>query len=210
MIKFRIIKAKRISTHRFLRDDDGATLVELAIVLPVFLLLFFGLIDFGRLGFNLVMAEKATQMAARIAAVRPPACAGVPLTQTGTGATPSGAFCRNGGCASVAPVTCAGAAGDATVNEIWARVGPLMPSNATEANLLFSYTQDQRLGFVSGPYVPMVTVEIQNLTFEFVSPLGALAALAGAIDTDGLGAAMTFPSMSVSLPGEDLALGSAG
>ena len=58
------------------RDESGTTLVELAIVLPVFLLLFLGLIDFGRLGQEYVMAEKAMQLAARTAVVRPAACAG--------------------------------------------------------------------------------------------------------------------------------------
>jgi len=66
------------SIRKFARDMGGTTLVELAIVLPIFLLIFFGLIDFGRMGAEYVMAEKAMQRAARIAAVRPPACAGVP------------------------------------------------------------------------------------------------------------------------------------
>jgi len=46
------------SIRKFARDMGGTTLVELAIVLPIFLLIFFGLIDFGRMGAEYVMAEK--------------------------------------------------------------------------------------------------------------------------------------------------------
>ena len=59
--------------HRFLREDAGTTLVEFAIVLPLFLLLFLGLIDFGRRGQEYVITETPMQLAARRAAGRPPA-----------------------------------------------------------------------------------------------------------------------------------------
>ncbi len=204
--------------RRLRADQSGATLVEFAIVLPIFLLIFFALIDFGRLAFHYVTAEKSMQVAARIAAVRPAACAGVPQThQRGPvllGVAPPrfGTSCRSGAnvCANPGPIACAGSASSATAQEIWGIIGPAMPNDATIANLRFIYSYDSNLGFLGGPYVPVVTVEIRNLTFEFVSPLGALAALAGATDTVGLGADIVFPSMSVSLPGEDLALGEAG
>ena len=54
--------------RRCARDNNGATLVEFAVVLALFLLIFFGLIDFGRLAFNYVTAEKAMQVASRVAA----------------------------------------------------------------------------------------------------------------------------------------------
>lgn len=54
----------------------------------------------------------------------------------------------------------------------------------------------------------MVTVSIQNLRFQFATPLGALALLAGSLD--GLPSDLPFPALSVSLPAEDLALGENG
>lgn len=202
----------------FRANEDGATLVELAVVLPIFLLLFFGLIDFGRMGAEYVMAEKAIQRAARIAVVRPPACAGVPRIHTrgtvpaGTPPPRFGTKCSAGAtiCSNPGVVTCSGNSADPTTAEIWASISAMMPTTATPANLRFSYAFDSSLGFLGGPYTPVVTVEIQNLNFQFATPLSALAALAG--DTSGAvpGANLPFPDMSVSLPAEDLAVGEAG
>lgn len=208
--------AHRPAPARIMQDEDGAALVELAIVLPVFLLLVFGLIDFGRMGFETVMAEKATDMAVRLAATRPPACTGVPETNArgpvAVGAVPPhyGTSCNAGSdvCADAGTVSCIGDPANATVLEIWDRIAGLMPSNATPANLRFSYAYDEDLGFLGGPYVPVVTVEITDLQFRFASPLGALAALAGG--ASAIGSTAPFPAMSVSLPAEDLAQGNNG
>ncbi|MFN0114974.1 MAG: TadE/TadG family type IV pilus assembly protein [Paracoccaceae bacterium] len=209
----------RLSTlRRFLKDDSGTTLVELAIVLPVFLLLFFGTIDIGRLGSEYVMSGKAMQIAARMAAVRPAACAGVPnlnsrgVVAPGTVPPRYGASCSSGAnvCANPGLIACAGSTANPTANEIWTAVSPILPANATPANLRFVYSYDANLGFLGGPYVPVVTVELQNLSFQFVTPLGGLAALARAPTAGPPAQSIPFPSMSVSLPGEDLALGEAG
>lgn len=201
--------------QRFIRADNGATLVELAVVLPLFLLIFFGLIDFGRFGAEYVMAEKAMQRAARIAVVRPPACAGVPPTNL-RGPVPLntlpprfGTKCSAGAniCATPTSIICTGSSGDPTVSEIWAAISGWLPRSATEANLSIRYEADPQLGFLGGPYVPIVTVEIQNLNFQFTSPLGGLATLAGASNPAIPGGNVQFPPMSVSLPAEDLANG---
>jgi hypothetical protein len=180
--------------------------------------LLFGLIDFGRMGAEYMMAEKAMQRAVRIAVVRPPACAGVPQSHTrgavpnGTAPPPFGTKCSAGAsiCANPGVITCSGNANDPTTSEIWSQISAMMPASATPANLQFSYGFDSSLGFLGGPYTPVVTVEIQNLNFQFATPLSALAAFAG--DTSGAtpGATLPFPGMSVSLPGEDLAAGNAG
>lgn len=203
--------------RRFRQEQDGATLVELAIVIPLFLFLFMGLIDFGRMAFHYVVAERAMNVAARVAVVRPPACPGVPEIHrrdpSASGTLPAfGTSCRAGPdiCLDAGTVTCDGSAANATANEIWALVRGAMPPGAAISALSFSYSYDSNLGFLGGPYVPVVTVELQNQTFEFVSPLGRLAALAGASGTSTLGASVPFPPMSVSLPGEDLALGQSG
>lgn len=201
----------------FLRDEDGATLVEFSIVISLFLLIFFGLIDFGRLAYHIVTAERAVQAAARIAAVRPPACPGVPQvlsiassapagTDYGTNCSASGGICQDPG-----PITCLGDAANPTAAEAWSQVQVSLPGGSSISNLRFSYTYDARLGFLGGPYVPVVTVALEDVTFDFVTPLSALATLAGAAPGGAsLGSTIALPAMSVSLPGEDLAQGENG
>jgi hypothetical protein len=205
------------ATSRFADDESGSTLVEFAIVMPLFLLILFALIDFGRMGFEYVMANKAVQVAARLAVARPPACPGVALVNT-RGVVPVGSLppyfgtnCRAGAtvCADPGTVTCNGDASNPTVAEIWGVMGGVMPVGATAANLRFSYSYTSDLGFLGGPYVPMVTVETTGLSFQFATPLDGLAALAGSIGP-GLPGSLPFPALSVSLPAEDLAQGEAG
>ncbi|MBE9477100.1 MAG: pilus assembly protein, partial [Proteobacteria bacterium] len=148
----------------FAQDETGATLVEFAIVLSIFLFLFFGLIDFGRLGFHYVNAEKAMQVAARVAAVRLPACPGIPsinargIVAGGTLPPDFGTSCRAGAniCVNVGTVSCSGSVANPTASEIWTLIAGALPNDATIANLKFSYTYDNNLGFLGGPYVPVV------------------------------------------------------
>lgn len=211
-----------ISIGRFGKDERGTTLVELAMVLPLFLLLFFALIDFGRLSYHWIGAEKATGIAARIATVRPPACAGVPDTYV-RGSNTSARFgtnCNAGAnvCSIPAQVACDGSAGNATANEIWARISPLLPNDAEIEDLRFSYTPDgdmgdgisEQIGFLGGPYVPTVTVELTDLTFKFATPLSGLANMASGVPGSTLSNDIAIPTMSVSIPGEDLAGGTNG
>ena len=205
--------------RRFRRDEKGSTIVELAIVLPLLLLFFFMLLDFGRLMYTYAMAEKATSMAARMAAVLPAVCTGVPAINTpgagntakfGVPCTGTGAICTGEVVAAVAP--CNGSAGNATANRIFTTIQPLLPNGSTAANLRYRYSYDAGMNFLGGPYVPVVTVELQNVQFGFTSPLLGLARLAGAADVaaGNTYAPITLPSMSVSLPGEDLNVGMNG
>ena len=214
-----------LRTIRRLRDDDrGVALVEFAVSIALFLLLFFALLDIGRLAYNYVTAEKALQIAARMAVVRPPICNAVPATnQRGANTDPRfGAKCndpRGNVCVAINPAPCTGAdaglgiPGNATADEIWARIGTLMPNGATEANLRYTYSYDEDLNFLGGPFVPLVTVELVNLDFEFLGVLAGLARVAGATDTSETEELETNGvafGLSVSLPGEDLALGTSG
>ena len=198
----------------FRRDEDGATLVEFTIAIIFFLTLLFAVIDFGRMAFSYVVAEKAMHMASRIAAVRPAACAGVPLTVAvhNSPTIPAPVFgsqCNSGGviCAA-STVSCTGNASNPTANEIWGLVSPRLPNSATISNISFTYASDVNLGFLGGPYVPVVTVELTGLTFDFATPVGGLANLISG--TQGPSGSIPFPPMTVSLPGEDLAQGNAG
>ena len=244
------------SARQHARDETGASLVEYTVVIILFLLVFFAILDFGRLGFNWVMTEKAMQRAVRIAATRPPVCAGVPEAHTlDAGSTVSfGTLCRAGVvCAdqgvqqcvlSAAAITCANPIADLgggatvaqiyarnsaqTAQEIWCLLEPILPSNATPQNIRMSYSFDANLGFVGGPYVPMVEVGVvtaananlanaQELRFTFITPIPALATImsgsapANITDTDANNLAdIAFPDLSVSLPGEDLNRGTNG
>ena len=200
----------------FRSDERGATMIEYAMVLPIFLLLFFGLIDFGRLAFHVVASERAMQVAARVAAVRPPACTGVPDTQVrdpaATAPPEFGTNCNAGTkvCLDPGTISCTGSATNATATEIWTLVRGTLPNDATIGQLRFSYAYDADLGFLGGPFVPVVTVELEDVGFKFVSPLSALARLAGATLTGDIDKDIKLPRASVSLPGEDLAMGGSG
>lgn len=206
--------------RRFKRDETGTTLVEMAIVMPLLLLLIFGILEYGRLFWITSASQKAMAIAVRTAAVRPPVCAGVPTIITAASTPPNtpaprfGTVCRAGGaCANGGEQVCALNIATTTGQEIWDRVSALMPPGSTPANIRMRYTFDGRMGFVGGPYSPVVTAELVDLNepdqafqFQFVLPLGPLAALASnAAYTSPT--RISLPSMSASLPGEDLALG---
>lgn len=203
---------------RFGRADDGSTLMEVAIVVPAFMLIYFGLIDFGRYSFHLVTSERAIHVAARLAAVRPPACAGVatvnrlgPLDNNitpprfGTNCSALANLCSDPG-----DVSCTGSGESATATEIWALIEDALPPATTIGDLTFTYTHDANLGFLGGPYVPRVTVTLAASDFTFVSPLGTLVALTGSQTQTAPGSTLAFPSISVSLPAEDMARGNLG
>ncbi|MGR3662188.1 MAG: TadE/TadG family type IV pilus assembly protein [Paracoccaceae bacterium] len=211
---------KNIRTHlsigNRLRSEAGAVSVEFAIVIALFFFVFLVLFDFGRIAFSQVMAEKATHLAARTAIVRAPVCTGVPnIHSRGTEITnPSfGTSCSATGysgqiCIQLT-VSCDGSASNATALEIWDRVSALLPPNAQIEDFTYSYVSKNELGFLGGPFTPMVTVELDLGDYTFISPLGALSTIAGAI-SPALGNSFDYPVFSVSLPAEDLALGNDG
>ena len=224
----------------FISDRSGTTMVEFAICIALFLLILFAVLDFGRLGYNWVMTEKAMQRAVRIAVVRPPVCANVPFYHrrnlADTSTLQPGARCSaNGGtlCEDfqtqclLSDAVAATQAAD-TADEIWDNIQVLMPNDATESNVLVEYRYDGNLGFLGGPFTPVVTVSLVgglnqgnplDFYFEFITPLSALAGSAGAAnasamfpETDGSCAnpCIPFPAIAVSLPAEDMNVGNDG
>jgi Flp pilus assembly protein TadG len=217
---------------RIARNEDGSTLVEMAFVLPLFILLFTGIVDFGRLAFHYIAAEKTVQVAARMAATLPSVCdiptANLRGTYTDATGPRFGTNCDFAGnvCVEPAAAICDAATpfdtnGQNTATEIWNMLQFAVPNDPTatfdQSNIAFSYEFDPRMNFLGGPYVPMVTVTIEELPFRFVSPLGALAALVVGGTTKETEALRTategfkiFSDFSATLPGEDLASGSSG
>jgi len=194
---------------RFARGEGGAVLVEFGAVIVVFLMMLFGLIDMMRLGFTMVMADKATERAVRMAVVMPPACPDLPdYNARGSNTDVEwGTDCGAGPdiCADAGSFDCVGEPNGPTSSEIWEAVAELMPEGAGVENLRFVYQFDPAMGFVGGPFTPVVTVEITGLDFTFISPLGALgAAVSGQPGPGHTGLGFAFPAMSASLPAENL------
>jgi TadE-like protein len=192
------------------RDERGGQLAEFALVIGLLFVVGIFIFEMTRFSMRASMAEYATHLAARIAAVRPPICVGVPeFNERVNGSTARfGTMCSHPSapCVAVATQTCAGAAGNAVVNEIFATIQPLLPNGATPANLQFRY-EPTGLGFLGGPYVPMTSVSLQNLQHTFVLPIGQLFAPWGG--AGGTGTVALGP-LTATMPGEDLNVGTGG
>lgn len=190
-------------------------LVEFAVVLPLFLILLLSIIDFGQIYLRWILAEKATHLAARLAVVRPPICAGVPTINDRTAGIPKispfGTSCTNSFfqlCADTGDVVCTGGAavGD-DFNDIFGAVGGLLPPAVQPDNIRFTYSFAD-LGFLGGPYVPLVSVDlVGDIEVPFITPLGPLLqAFYGGNGLDN----PSMPSMRATLPAEDLIEGGPG
>ncbi len=210
--------------RRLHRDDRGTALVELCIVIPLFLLLVFAIIDYGRLYWHTTTAQKAMQKAARLATVGPPLCGALPDTHEISASAPAGTkfgvLCRSGGvCSTPAlPAPCGLDTSTPYGARVWDNIERLLPPGTDPAtNVQITYSHDTRLGFLGGPYTPMVTAELvtddgrSGLEFDFVMPLAGLAALAAGDPTILATSPTTLltPAMSTSVPAEDLAAGAA-
>lgn len=208
---------------RFLREDKGGPMVEFALVIALVLLLFFAILDFGRVGYVFVTAQKAVQNAARLAVVSPPACAGVPTEHVFRDANVVDEFgtqcsAASKPCKVEAEIACLGS--NATATAIHGAVAALLPPGYGADSLRYAFTYDERLGFLGGPYTPIVSVDLvepdsvpdpmdletaQGVSIQLVSPLGRLLQLVGGggpgpFDNGNF----RLPVISVSMPGEDL------
>jgi hypothetical protein len=168
----------------FVRDGRGATAAEFALVLPLALLFFFGIIDAGRLFFNLDRGEKATQIGARWAVVTDPVTPelattsyvgttvdGVTLTQGDR--IPADALglitCTQTSCVCTTNPCPSGMTRNGTpFNILLARIRQIMP-DVTASNLIVEY-RGSGLGYAGDPngmeISPLVTVRIAGLTFS--------------------------------------------
>lgn len=203
-----------VAMLRFHRDQSGSVLVEFAVVLPLFLILLFAVIDFGQVYLRWILAEKATHLAARLAVVRPPICAGVPIFNNRVAGLsqdlPFGTSCAAspGLCAEGDVVTCTGATavGD-SFDDIIDAVGGFLPAAVAPENIRFTYSFAD-LGFLGGPYVPLVSVALEgDIDVPFITPFGPL--LQAFYGGDGLDNP-SMPPMRATLPAEDLIEGGPG
>ena len=195
----------------FASDERGTTLVELALAIVVFLALLFGVIDFGRVGYHYVGAERGVMRAARLAAVLPPACSAAAdfgeIARDGAADPPPrmGTLCRGGGvCAPIATISCTADNGDPQATVIWNAVRGALPAGATAGALTISYVQDGDLGFLGGPYTPVVEIDLAGVSVTGLSVFG-LAGMYGGGTTHA--SSLSLPTMTAVMPGEGLGTG---
>lgn len=172
----------------FLRDIRGSGAAEFALVLPLLLILLFGVIDGGRWLWTFNEAVKATQVGSRVAAVTkviPPGLATSYVGVTPAGATgpltqgdliPANALGTVTCTKAASTVTCTctttpcpslGTASAIGWDAIVARMKRMLPS-ITDANVVVQYG-GSGIGYAGDPdgqdISPLITVKLQGLTF---------------------------------------------
>lgn len=176
---------------RLARDESGAA-AEFALMLPIILLFFFGIIDAGRYAFYFNRGEKATQVGARVAVVTSPlvselssySFSGVTVggTMLGQGdRIPQGALgtitCTSTGCTCTA-TPCLG--GSLTLDQaafavLATRIKQVWPM-VSDTDISVEYA-GSGLGYAGNPtgmdVAPFVTVRLNNMDFTSVLLFGS-------------------------------------
>jgi hypothetical protein len=185
----------------FLRDRSGATAAEFALVLPIALLFFFGILDVGRYVWSMNELEKAVQMGTRYAVATDVVAEGLrgkDYVGTVCGSTvsqPGDPICEEAlgtiSCTSTG-CTCAQSpcptdlTADATpFGKIADRMRVVAPFVANE-NVTVSYS-GSGVGYAGDPttadggvaIAPIVTVSVKSLTLRLMLLLGGRVALPG-------------------------------
>ena len=195
-----------MTIRKLARDQSGSTAAEFGLVLPLLLLLLFGIIDGGRWIWTYNQAEKATQMGARMAIVTNMIEPGVGTSYVGVGGLtqgdviPASAFgkitCTSTGCTcTTTPCPTLGTANTIAFNTVVTRMKYFLPS-LTAANVTVEYSSSG-LGYAGSPVLPdlspMVTVKIGTPTALQFRPLTILAITS-----------VNMPAFTTTLSAEDL------
>ena len=205
-----------------IRDQNGAVLVEVTVVMTIMFVFILGSIEFLFALFQWNSATKAVQIGARIAAVSDPVAAGLnnlsrtivsaqvppgsvmpPFAITCNGATESctcntvGACPGVGGYDAAAMRTIVYGRGSSSCSDATSFYDTGMCdifSRITPANVVIAYTQTG-LGYADRPGgpVPTITIAIQGLPFQFFF----LGGLRGFKD-------IPIPALTTSMTAEDL------
>jgi len=173
--------------RHLLGDRRAASAAEFALVLPLLILLLFGIIDAGRFFYELNENEKATQMGARMAIVTDPVSTGlvqasfvagtvksgdlIPATALGT-VTCSSATCTCAGTCPAGFTNSLDAAAFTTIVTRMQRMNPLIqPANV---QILYSGSGFGYAGAADTEMdiQPLVTVRLQNMQFSPIALLG--------------------------------------
>lgn len=172
-----------MTLRSLLADKRAASAAEFAMVLPLLIILLFGIIDAGRYMWSVNRAEKAAQMGVRMAVVTDYVSSSIGDEYVGQCSTPLGqgdpipAECFSTiTCSKPAnTVTCtSGTAIEDPFNAVVDRMQLLMPELA-DANVQIIYSPSG-LGYAGDPngpdVAPLVTVRLSGLSF---SPIVTLA-----------------------------------
>lgn len=196
--------------RNFIEHTSGASAAEFALVLPVLILLIFGVIDGGRWLWTYNRIEKATQMGARFAAVSDYTSSSVATSYVNTtcgGSTlqqgdliPASCFTNVSCIKPATTVTCSSGTADATAfDKIVARM-QLFAQEITPASVKVEYLQSG-LGFAGTPNAPdvspVVRISVDDPTTSVLTfhPISFLT-----FKQTGI----SMPKISASLTAEDL------
>lgn len=181
--------------RRLAADTDGATIVETAMVVPILIVLTFGLLEFSLALWQYNSAEKATAEAARFVATRGPLATFAADRDCFVASTaPAGTSCQNvagaqawtgtwsGTCAgSGAGAVCQQAVMDTVVARV-RDIAPFVQPENVEVEL-----HGSNFGFIGrGAPVPIVTVRLVDLKYDFIA-IDSLLGI-GPIDMPGFDA----------------------
>lgn len=196
-----------------LRCERAAAAAEFALVLPLMLLLLFGIIDVGRFMYIVNRAEKATQIGVRMAVVTSPLSPDLIAADYASGTIPTGSLipadqlgrltCTNAGCTcSAAPCPAGSGAVDATAHgQLVARMGEILDGigagnvEVSYSGSGFGYAGSLVTGGGGGGAAetmeisPLIAVNLTGLEFRPVTGLMMLT--------------ITLPSFTSTLPAED-------
>lgn len=182
--------------NKLRKCDDGAAVIEYALIAPLLIMLTFGIAEFSLIFWQWNAAEKATHLGARLTATRGPVLTGVPDCGVATDLV-LGTNCRAvPGADSWSQICFANVPSDKCngdrMTEIVTEMAAIFPRIQLE-NVVFEF-RGVGLGFVGrGSTVPAISVSLQNLTYDYV----ALIAFTGA-------ASINMPAFRATIIGEDL------
>jgi len=155
--------------ERYFADDRGAAAAEFGLLAGLFLAIMLGIIDTGRLAWEVNAAKAATRAGVRFAIVNAPVVN--QMNYDGTGTYGAGSDVPVG---AVADYTCtstscgAGTRNAAAFNAILAVMQGYYP-RLQAANVTVAY-RHEGLGTAGNPYgsdvEPLITVSVQNLEFQ--------------------------------------------
>ena len=178
--------------HRLARNRVGASAAEFSLVLPLLLILLFGIVDGGRFLWETNLAEKATQEGVRMAVVTNVLAPGL-VSENYTGQTvngttikvgdliPAGALgviqCTSAGC-TCKTTPCPSSLGmmDSSMFGLLVTRMTAIDPNITAANVVVSYSGSGLGtagdgGATTMDISPFVTVNVQNLKFVPITSL---------------------------------------
>jgi Flp pilus assembly protein TadG len=180
----------------FCQDSAGAAMVEHTLVFAFLMVLTFGLVEFGIVLYQYNAAESATAAGARFVATRGPIATGIADCGVAANGASAGTLCSAVAGANAWTITCnaaapGGACQAAALTELVTEMRRFAPN--LQAQNVQVVLRGVGLGFVGrGSPVPMVTVRLTNMTYDFVA----------LDDLLGFGR-LTMPSFDATIVGED-------